>query len=248
MKNILLCMKLSDLAYKDIVGAQNGVNALGLKHFEWIENTDTDTQGFICANDGDVFIIVRGTESWDDWKTNLDCRFEVSKYGAVHSGFKSDAESIYSQVVDALIKHIVAKRRIYVAGHSQGAGVSKQLALRLLENGFYVYRAIGYGEPRSVSADTAGRLDAEFPDVFHRVVNNNDLVTRVPLRIMGYKHYGTLHYFFENGNYSTDTTAWERFLDRISGCFEDFGEYGSDALKDHAQAAYIGCIGREFGA
>ena len=141
MKNILLCMKLSDLAYKDVVSAQNGVNVLGLKHFEWIENTETDTQGFICVNDEDVFIIVRGTESWDDWKTNLDCRFEVSKYGAVHKGFHDDAESIYMRVTGALAKHIVAGRRIYIGGHSQGAGVSKQLALRLLEKGFDVHRA-----------------------------------------------------------------------------------------------------------
>lgn len=246
MKNILLCMKLSDLAYKNEGDAAMGVNALGIDYFEWIENVVTDTQGFICANDDEIFIVIRGTESWDDWKTNLDCTFGITKYGAVHNGFKSDAESIYMQVTAALTKHIVAGRRIYVTGHSQGAGVGKQLAIRLLENGFSVYLAIGYGEPRNVAAGTAERLDAEFPGVFHRVVNNNDLVTRIPLRIMGYKHYGTLHYFFENGNYSTDTSAWERFLDRISGRFEDFGEYGPDALKDHAQAAYIECIGREF--
>jgi len=227
MKNILLGMKLCELSYKDRADCLVGLHDdLGLNYFQWIDNPVTDVQGFVCANEDEVFVTIRGTEftNWEDWKTNLDCAFTPGPYGNCHRGFRLDAVSIAQDVLDALTKHRIKKRKLYILGHSQGAGVSKQLAIHLLGLNVEVHRAIGYGEPRNVDAYCAENLDNHFPGVFHRVVNNSDLVTRVPLRIMRYKHFGQLHYFMENGVYTTEISAWERFLDRMAGRVKDIGQ------------------------
>ncbi len=248
MNNILLGAELSRLAYLSSGDAAIGALTFGSNNFEWIDCKKSNCQAFICADDDQVFVVIRGTEFevWEDWQTNLDCEFVESEFGLVHKGFKTDAESIYIEVTGHLLKHTIQHKLINIVGHSQGAAVAKQLGILLLESHMNLNVVIGYGEPRNVHYETADMLDTTFPGLFHRVANNSDLVTRVPLRIMGYKHYGQLHYFKEDGEYTTDISFWRRFLDRMVGRVSDLGQPGLDTIKDHDINEYIGCLSHEF--
>jgi len=246
MKELLaLGARLCELSYKEPAWIIAGLDELDLNYFQWVENKETDCQAYICADETRVFIVIRGTEfdNWEDWKTNLDCELLGGYYGNSHRGFMTDAVSIVHDITEDLLKHTIKNKKIYVLGHSQGAGVGKQLTLLLLRFGYDISASVGYGEPRSVDKETAGKLDELFPEVFHRVVNNCDLVTRIPTRFMGYGHFGKLHYYKENGEYTTDISAWRRFLDRMAGRVADIGKPGLDTLKDHDVREYMRVIG-----
>ena len=72
----------------------------------------------------------------------------------------------------------------------------------------------------------------------HRWVNNNDIVTRVPLAIMGYVHDGEEHYMNAYGNVR-ELTMWQRFKDRWRGIWMGLKKGGVDSFSDHSMSNYI---------
>ena len=72
----------------------------------------------------------------------------------------------------------------------------------------------------------------------HRWVNNNDIVTRVPLAVMGYKHHGQEHYMNAYGKYRKLTT-WQRIKDRWRGMYMGIKQGSIDNFSDHSMVNYI---------
>ena len=71
--------------------------------------------------------------------------------------------------------------------------------------------------------------------------NNNDIVTRVPLKIMNYSHHGKLHYINSIGKINTTGTSnwFKRFLDRMKGMWLGLKQGQVDNFSDHAMVGYI---------
>jgi len=245
MNKFVLSSILSDLAYQDKARIEAELNNMGLEHFVFIENLCNDTQCFICSDDEFVFVVFRGTSNFEDAKTDLKIFFETCPFGRIHAGFWDSAKSVSIKVFCELIKHIVARRKLVLTGHSLGGGVANSMAIKMLSEHRDIDSVPTFGCPRTVDLVAANHIDTYFPDIFHRFVNNNDIVTRIPPRMFGYKHFGNLHYFEEDGSYTNDISAWERFLDRIKGKVGDFGDAGFDCMKDHC-LDYTRLVGRVF--
>lgn len=242
MKNLFkISIKLASLAYYDSEYIKKEIEILGLQNFEFLENKETDTQLFICNNSEFVFVSVRGTSTFSDWMTNLKTEFILFPYGMIHKGFWRDAESIYTEVSCSLIKHILVERKLVLTGHSQGAAVACALSLKLHPT-YKLHSIIHFGCPRIVDRKAALKITELLPSVYHRFVNNNDLITRVPPRAAGYSHFGKIHYFLRNGKYSDSIKSWYKFLDRFVGKFNVGGEYVFDDLNDHMQENYYELI------
>lgn len=241
--------KLSSLAYQEPADIESELKKDDFENFKWIENTDTDTQAFMCSRNKNSFLSFRGTEfdSIDDWKTNLDCGLVPFSFGRLHKGFFNDSISVYPSIQKELVKHIIKGRDLIITGHSQGGGDAAAVAGKMISENRKIQHVITFGQPRTMDGMAAGYLDAYFPDIFHRVVNNNDIVTRIPPRIMAYKHFGNLHYFKEDGEYTTDISWWARFIDRVHGRIDDIGEWGTDGIKDHPMINYVNLIKKSFG-
>lgn len=227
--------------------------AEGFKDFEWIENFSTDTQVAICSKDDIVYVVFRGSSTDADWKTNLDYDQVTCKLaGFLHQGFKADVKSVFTAILKSVYPHVLAGRKVIITGHSQGAAVASICGIGMLEgveNGYDMSQVgqnllavIHYGGPRVSDQECAHYINGHYPNVFHRVVNNNDIVTRVPPRISGYRHFGKLHYFKGDGSYTTDISAWERFLDRMKYKLDFGGEYWLDILDDHDPANYLSLV------
>ena len=75
----------------------------------------------------------------------------------------------------------------------------------------------------------------------HRWVNNNDIVTRVPLNIMGYRHHGEEHYMNAYG-LERKLTTWQRIKDRWRGIWMGLKQGTIDNFSDHSMANYISNI------
>ncbi|MFH1157092.1 MAG: lipase family protein [Pseudomonadota bacterium] len=246
MKNLFYeSAVLCELAYADPADAETGTKAMGYENFRFIENKETDTQAFVCSKEDFAMVAFRGTvfDNWDDWMTNLEFGFAECPFGMVHAGFWQAMESVYQDILFALVQHIVHHRRIIVTGHSQGAGDAVAFAIKYLAEGRDIERVIHFGGPQTVNGQAAKHLDNIFKGVFHRVVNNNDLVTRIPPRSAGYRHFGSLHYFTEDRRYTTKISGWGAFLDRIKGTVADIGEAWPDCVKDHFLDDYIDLCG-----
>jgi triacylglycerol lipase len=102
-------------------------------------------------------------------------------------------------------------------------------------NGTYLF-----GSPWVGNKDFEQKLEADSGSRIIRFVNNNDLVTHVPPRCLGYSHVGKLLYFNEDGkSLEVDASYWYRFLELFKGVFEDFGDLGTDQFKDHSMDCYL---------
>ena len=75
----------------------------------------------------------------------------------------------------------------------------------------------------------------------YRWQNNNDIVTRVPLRLMNYRHDGTLIYIRHDGSIddSAKVQLWNRFKDRMKGMWGGLKQGKVDNFSDHAMTEYI---------
>jgi len=235
-KTIMKAIDLSAIAYRD---PEN----IDIDNFKWIENKKTDTQVLIHEDDDYTWVVFRGTEfnNFNDWVTNLDCRFTHGPWGPVHRGFWKDIESIELDVMAALTDNIITQKKIIFTGHSQGAADAELLfseRCHQLPSQAQNMMCIAIEPPRSMSIEAA----VIFGDVYdhgkriYHVINNNDIVTRVPARFMGYNHVKAinLNYLDEDGNLHHKISWWERFKDRIKGRIYDFGEHGTDGIKDHS--------------
>jgi hypothetical protein len=104
------------------------------------------------------------------------------------------------------------------------------------------YGCYTFGAPRCGDRQFARNFNVEAGRRTFRFCNNNDLVTRVPARLMGYSHVGTLRYITEWGDIEEDPSWWFRFLDGVRGAVADLGELGLDGVKDHGIDTYIGAL------
>ena len=218
---------------------ERNLNRLGFDNFAWIENIKTDTQAFMTSKGDIVYLIFRGSCGKADWHTNFDFKLVPCKYGMVHRGFRDDARSVYWSVVNELVHHIVAGRKLVISGHSQGAGVACTESIELLVDNREIFAVPHFGGPRIADKETATYLDSNYPDLFHRFVNNNDIVPCVPFDGIGiadvtsYKHFGRLYYITSDRMCIEDPSYWSVARDKILGLFDAAGEKGLDMFNDH---------------
>lgn len=188
-----------------------------------------------------VWIAFRGTEGKiNDIVADAKVRKEVTDIGKIHRGFY-DAFALVNDDVCAFAKKAKDDgKKIYVAGHSLGGALATVAALYFIKNKTNPDKVITFGCPRVVNKKTADIIDANYKHLFCRVVNNNDVVTRVPPRSLKYSHIGELWYFKGSGELimDDDLSWWDLFWSRIEGRWEDFGELGTDGLNDHFMDNY----------
>ncbi len=199
-----------------------------------------DTQGYAAASDKMILLAFRGTEATHlrDWMTDLRIKQVDIPSGAVHTGFKEALDRVWEEV---LITFRIFHRGqpIWITGHSLGAALATLAAQRLLAenirfNGLYTFGAPRVGNPAFCAA-----CNASFGARTFRFVNHDDVVTRVPQRIMGYDHLGTLKYFDHDGKLQDALSFWEAFLDRVRGTWQDLLSPDMEGLNDHPIDRYI---------
>ena len=80
----------------------------------------------------------------------------------------------------------------------------------------------------------------------HRFVNNNDVVTKVPLAIMGYRHHGTEHYIDSEGDIDQEK-GLARFWDGFQGTWRGLITGKVDQIDDHLMGNYIDHLAKAAG-
>ena len=219
---------LSQGAYLDGVELKLILKTIGFKNHKFIE--EDGAQCHIFWDEADYIIAFRGTEpdELSDVLADLNALpVRGVSGGWVHKGFQGELDKVWNTIARHREEHKSLK--LYITGHSLGGAMATLAASRfnLIDNVECLYT---FGSPR-VGTRTF-KKSCKFDHL--RYKNNNDIVTAVPLWLMGYKHHGELQYINFYGNIRKLTT-WQKIKDKYRG-------YRSgilDGAMDHGVENYV---------
>jgi len=209
-----------------------------------------DTQAFLALGASAAVLAFRGTEKkLIDWKTDADFApvegTEFQQPGGIHRGFARALEAAWPDIEPQLVGLLGRRVLLHVTGHSLGAALATLAALRCArrkETTTLVHTVHTFGSPRVGDSAFASAFQAELGGHTYRVVNNEDLVTRVPTRVQGYEHVGELIYIDETGRLQRDLGYWYRFLNFTTNALGDLQAAVKTTVKDHSMHLYCGFL------
>ena len=234
----LLFAKLSSIAYNDNVkDVKKQVKKLGFTTVEFYNREGA--QAYRFQNKEDMVIACRGTQptEFNDIKADLNAVPVIAEtVSRVHKGFKAEVDELWPMVLEDINRTVNKDNKLWFCGHSLGAAMTTIMASRCfyeesIRDPEEVYT---YGSPRVGWPAYWNSLNIKH----HRWVNNNDIVTRVPLWIMGYRHNGEEHYLNAYGNVRKPN-GWQRFKDRMRGMWMGLKAGNIDNFSDHSMVNYI---------
>ncbi len=169
--------------------------------FKWIggfTSIETDTQAFLVVKDDSSYAVLalRGTEkSWRDIQTDIRAKRVKTPKGKVHAGFRNAFASIEPEIKKSLLP--LAEIPLYITGHSLGGALATVATQNLEWDSRFadqIAACYTFGSPR-VGND---EYDISIKSMFYRVVNTTDIVTIVPLLLMGFVHVGDVRFLLRN--------------------------------------------------
>lgn len=219
--------KMAGIAYQDLAGK---VEYMGLGYTDHIFLEHNGAQCHIVWNDDEMAVCFRGTEPSElsDVLADLNALPKKSMTdGWVHRGFRGELDKLWDHIKALTEKH--TDKKLYVCGHSLGAAMATICTSRIEE--FRDVEALyTYGSPRVGTRSFVKGIKT----THWRFVNNNDIVTRVPLALMGYKHHGNLCYINHYGKIRK-MTIWQRIKDKFRGYRDGL----LDGAMDHSMGNYV---------
>ncbi len=242
----IVYMKLDD-GSPDEKGILQALNQIGAARFDKVVGFNTSSsQACVISHDDYVAAVFRGTDELADWLDNVNVKSMPGPFGEVHRGFYEALMDVWPNMRQAIrqIREEESPRRpLWLAGHSLGGAMATIAASMLADDDEPFFGVYTFGSPRCGDKEFARvyRNDGPQQRTF-RFQNNNDIVTRVPARVMGYRHVGQLVYISEDQKLVRDVGFWYRFLDTVEGVVSDVGKPGFDCTKDHDMDCYIEAI------
>ncbi len=252
--NALWMARLSKAVYAGSSGAPPDEDAI-LQHLKQHDGGFTSVCGFdarssqacVVVHREFVVAVFRGTDEAADWLDNLNVVRVPGPFGEVHAGFHGALMDVWPDMRRAIrnVRNADSVRRpLWLTGHSLGGALATLAASRLVDDDEPFFGVYTYGAPRCGDKEFARVYRIEAGSRTYRFQNNNDVVSRVPARVMGYRHVGKLVYITEEGQLVTDIGRWYRFLDQVAGVVDDVGSRGLDSIKDHRAKKYVKAIVR----
>jgi triacylglycerol lipase len=234
----LLFAKLASIAYNDnLKEVKSAVKKLGFTTVEFY-NKD-GAQAYRFMNKNDLVIACRGTQptEFNDIKADLKALPVMAEtVSRVHRGFKAEVDELWPMIEKDINRKVNVTKTLWFCGHSLGAGMATIMASRAKHNVELndPVALFTYGSPRVGWKGYCNSLGV----AHHRWVNNNDIVTTVPLAIMGYKHHGIEHYMNAYGK-ERKLSTWQRIKDKWRGIVMGLKQGGIDNFSDHSMTNYI---------
>ena len=233
----LLFAKLSSIAYNNITEVKSQAKKLGFTTIKFYEKDGAQAYRFM--NKTDLVIACRGTQptEFNDLKADLRALPVMAEtVGRVHIGFKTEVDDIWPMIEQDINHKANVTKTLWFCGHSLGAAMATIMASRAkynveLNDPVELYT---FGSPRVGWKKYCNSLNV----IHHRWKNNNDIVTTVPLAIMGFTHHGTEHYINAYGQVR-NPTGWQMFKDRLRGMWMGIKKGKIDNFGDHSMVEYI---------
>ena len=237
LRRALLFGELAMVSYNDKAEA---TVAAAMAGFPDVTFYDRDgSQAYRFRNDHDCVIACRGTEpnEWNDVKADANARSVLAETtGKVHSGFKQEVDDLWPMLETALMNN---DQPLWFCGHSLGGAMATMCAGRcfLSHINSMPEELFTYGSPR-----VGNKQYINYVKLAHyRFVNNNDIVTRVPPPLFGYRHCGSEVYINRKGELRKYGIILKR-RDRWRGFIRGLRNWKIDHFSDHSIHRYIESI------
>ena len=230
----------AEVAYEAPEAAEATARArLGCRQFVFLD--EEDTQAFVSSNREATIVAFRGTEkNVADWLTDADASLVSGPLdGRVHEGFYDSLSDVWhalDRTITRLDPH--GDKPLWLTGHSLGGALATLATARWIDRGRPIAGMYSFGQPRTGDRVFARNFDFAMKSSAFRFVNDNDLVSRVPPRAMGYRHVGTFKYFTDGGLFAEGVSWWRAFLDRWTFRLEDFFDGQLEGFADHSMKQY----------
>ena len=233
----LLFAQLSSIAYYNVKEATSQAKRLGFTTTEFYQKDGAQAYRFM--NKHDLVIACRGTQpsEFNDIKADLKAVPVIAEtVSRVHRGFKAEVDELWPMIMEDINRKANLGKTLWFCGHSLGAGMATIMASRCKYNEELndPVELFTYGSPRVGWKGYCNSLNV----VHHRWRNNNDIVTTVPLALMGYVHHGTQHYINAYGNVR-NPSGWQLFKDKWRGIWMGIKAGKIDSFSDHSMVEYI---------
>ena len=243
LKKAYIMALASKLAYESEKSITGIIEHQGLQSV-FINNNQTDTQAFIAHNTNCIVIAFRGTKNFHDCIIDAGICKVNTTHGRVHAGFNRALDSVWDQIMQIVSTVKTHNQPIWITGHSLGAALAVLTAARLSYlinqpeqpqiNGLYTF-----GQPRVGDAVFITALELFINERYFRLVNDNDIVTRIPDRFNQYQHGGILKFFDTKGILQDDISYWSEFLERIKGDLDQKIALIPSCIEHHSIDRYI---------
>ena len=214
-----------------------------------------DTQYLIAHNEKVIVLAFRGSEqNVQDWYGDFE--FEKLYWddnnktlGQVHKGFRLDYDSVKAELIKSIQSLInTSNRPIWITGHSLGGALAVLASYEFASSGLPVSGTYTFGQPCCSDQSFAKELNKKLLGKYWRVVNNCDVVAKVPPSSMEYQHVGTLLYIDLLSNIKVDPPFWYSLADNfvIPSSREEFLKYLHQFADDHLIDCYIKLINENY--
>lgn len=216
----------------------------------------TGAQALITTNeDGDIIVAFKGSSTARDFiedaRVLRDTIMEVGgKKVEVHSGFHDDFKAVNAAVVSSVRQLSNANRaaQIFITGHSLGGALALLCALEFSRQNLMPAGVFTFGQPRVGNAAFAALYDAGgggvmqpyLRDITYRIVNQNDIVPRLPGLLAGYRHCGQEVWIEPKpyGNWELNPSWLTKCVYDAIGLYAAYRRMENVLINEHFIAAY----------
>ncbi|AOS65436.1 lipase family protein [Actinoalloteichus hymeniacidonis] len=245
--------KAAELAYEDPSRIESTAAEWGFDRIRHHHSTFappfalSDTQAYTMANSTMIVTTFRGTEPVElrDWLSDATTPpwRGPGNTGFVHYGFAEALRAVFPAVRSAIDELRDAEQTVWFTGHSLGGALAMLAAAwlefenpRLAADGVYTF-----GQPRTCDRTLADAYDRALAGRTFRVVNNNDIVARVPPEPV-FHHVAAPRYLDSAGRVHESMPLVPGLLDRGRGLTSDLFAPASDGIRDHLIKAYVAAL------
>jgi len=149
--------------------------------------------GFIAKHKREFFIVFRGTMTNTEWFNDFNIRltpYHEKDLGKVHDGFLRTYNPFRQPIRDSLQgKHL--NRKLFITGHSLGAGLATLAAADLASEGIADSPTIyTFASPRVGDNQFATKYNELMEGRSFRITNSCDLATSIPFPVPFLKFLG----------------------------------------------------------
>jgi len=182
--------------------------------------------GFLATQGSEAFLVFRGTMTTTEWLADLKVKLVSCPYlgsGKVHEGFLRTYELFRTSVLDSL-KELRRSARLFISGHSLGAGLATLAAVDIVSSSLGVSPIVyTFASPRVGDGAFAMAYNALLKGKSFRIANTCDMVTLVPFPV---PFLGVVGGYFTH----VDTAV-------------DFTTQRDDVEKNHEIGTYLEALG-----
>jgi hypothetical protein len=155
-------------------------------------NGSFETCGIIAERQDAVVLAFAGTDPgvWQNLATDFNARPTTNT--DEHAGFELAAGAVVAEVTQTAQISQQSQKPLFITGHSLGAALAALAAQMVVAGGSSPRAVYTFGMPRVGGLKFQASYNASLGDVTYRLVHGIDLVARVPMSSLGFRHVGRL--------------------------------------------------------